>query len=98
MYRCMSWQVETLYSCKLICAHDSKRDARSEMSAWVVSSVLCVMLASVARCDTSLRQAPWHRKESSTTFLRLTSLRDDEGLWTARFDDYEVRTPFITYI
>jgi hypothetical protein len=65
------------------------------MSALVVSSMLYIMLATPARCDTNPRLA----KESSTTFLRLTSLRDDEGLWTARFGEYEVRTfLFLSYL
>jgi hypothetical protein len=76
--------------------HDCKRDTVSEMmSALVVSSVLCVLLAAVARCDTNLKQVPSYRKESSTTFLRLTALRDDEGIWIARFGEYEVSFMFI---
>lgn len=60
------------------------------MSALVVSSVFYVVLAAVARCDTNLQQVPSYHKESSTTFLRLTALRDDEGLWIARFGEYEI--------
>jgi hypothetical protein len=70
---------------------DHKSDTVWEkMSALVVCCVLYVLLAAVVRCEVSLK-----RKESST-FLRLTSLRDDEGLWTARFGEFEVRTfPYI---
>jgi hypothetical protein len=71
--------------------HDYKQDTVSEkMSALVVTSVLYVLLATVARCDTDLKQVPSYRKET-TTFLRLTALRDDEGFWIARFGEYEVR-------
>jgi hypothetical protein len=54
--------------------------------------VLLAVMAMVARCDTKLKLVPSRQKESSTTFLRLTALRDDEGLWIARFGEYEVRT------
>jgi len=61
------------------------------MSGLVVCFVLHVILATLVRCDVQLKQIPSHPKESSTTFLRLTALRDDEGLWVARFGEYEVR-------
>lgn len=64
----------------------------ANMSSLVVCFVLHVILASVARCDVKMKQIPSHRKESSTTFIRLTALRDDEGLWVSRFGEYEVRT------
>jgi len=61
------------------------------MSALVVSFVFYVVLATAAKCDINLKQVPSHHKEISTTFLRLTALREDEGLWIARFGTYEVR-------
>lgn len=90
--------MDVLYSYMLLEIHDYKRGRVSEMlSALVVSSVFCVVLATVANCDTNLKQVPSYRKESSTTFLRLTALRDDEGLWIARFGEYEVRMFHVYY-
>jgi len=56
-----------------------------------VCLVLHVILATLVRCDVRLKQIPSHPEESSTTFLRLTASRDDEGLWVARFGEFEVR-------
>jgi len=56
-----------------------------------VGLLLPVILATLVRCDVQLKQIPSHPKDSSSTFLRLTALRDDEGLWVARFGEYEVR-------
>jgi hypothetical protein len=90
--------VDVLYSYKLLEVRDYTRDTVSEMmSALVASSVLYVLLATIVRCDTNLKQVPSYRKESSTTFLRLTALRDDEGLWIARFGEYEVRMFHVYY-
>jgi hypothetical protein len=63
----------------------------TKMQTLAVYFVLYTIMATVTRCDTKLKLVPSHRKESSTTFLRLTALRDDEGLWIARFGEYEVR-------
>lgn len=90
--------MDVLYSYMLLETHDYKRDTVSEMiSALVVSPVLYVLLATVVRCDPNLKQIPAYRKESSTTFLRLTALRDDEGIWIARFGEYEVRMFHVYY-
>jgi hypothetical protein len=64
-----------------------------KMPTSVVYFVLLAVMA--ATCDTKLKLFPSHQKESSTTFLRLTALRDDEGMWIARFGEYEVRTEMI---
>jgi hypothetical protein len=63
----------------------------ANMSSLVVCLVLHVILATLVECDVQLKQIPSHLKDSSTTFLRLTASRDDEGLWVARFGEYEVR-------
>jgi hypothetical protein len=67
------------------------------MSTLVLSSLLYVVLTAVGKCDTNLKQVPPYSKESSTTFLRLTALRDDDGLWIARFGEYEVRIFHVYY-
>ncbi|XP_069673044.1 uncharacterized protein [Periplaneta americana] len=52
------------------------------MSALAVVHVLCAVLAVV--------DAASDRVNTSTTFLRLTASRSDEGIWTARFAEYEI--------
>ncbi|PSN47673.1 hypothetical protein C0J52_18408 [Blattella germanica] len=67
----------------------SKPLCNTKMSTCLASVLFLVVMVVAADGDAKRRH-----KEASTTFLRLTALRSDEGLWTARFVDYELHDSF----